>query len=125
MRNPFGFFGALLQQAVWVQVWVFTLMLANLASLGFWIEPLAKAIFIIFIFSSMLMMGLYAKYGYEKILGLGHILWLPLLGYLIQAIPEAVGDFKVYLITFGVFMVISLAFDISDVWKYFSRQEKT
>jgi hypothetical protein len=57
-------------------------MLVNVASLLYWSEPLAKIIFVTFMLSAMLMMGLYSKFGFEKILGLGHVLWVPLLAYL-------------------------------------------
>jgi len=84
MRNPFRFFVELMQQPVWIPIWLFFLMIINLVSLGFWHEPLAKLIFITFMISAMLMMGLYSRFGFEKILGLGHILWVPLLVYVLM-----------------------------------------
>ena len=122
MRNPFRFFSELLQQPLWVPVWVFFLMLVNVASIGFWSEPLAKAVFVTFMLSAMLMMGLYAKFGFEKILGLGHILWIPLLAYILIELPSASDDFKNYLTILSISMVVSLVFDIIDVWKYFSNR---
>ena len=59
MRNPFGFFVELFRKPVWIPIWVFYLMAINVASLGFWSEPLAKLI-IIFMISALLMMGLYS-----------------------------------------------------------------
>ncbi|NOQ88463.1 MAG: hypothetical protein GQ550_06015 [Gammaproteobacteria bacterium] len=122
MRNPFGFFSELLQQPVWVPVWVFLLMIVNIASVGFWSEPLAKAVFVTFMLSAMLMMGLYSKFGFEKILGMGHVLWIPLLVYVLMELPSTKDDFKNYLIVLSISMVISLVFDIADVWKYFSSR---
>jgi hypothetical protein len=81
MRNPFRFFLELMRQPVWIPLWVFFLMLVNMASVAFWSEPLAKVIFITFMVSAALMMGLYARFGFSKILGLGHVLWIPLLIY--------------------------------------------
>jgi hypothetical protein len=125
MRNPFRFFIELIQQPVWVPVWVFILAMVNVASVGFWNEPLAKIIFVTFMLSAMLIMGLYSKYGFEKILGMGHILWIPLLVYVLIEIPTARDIFKGYLIILSVFMVISLVFDIVDVWKYFTSRKST
>jgi hypothetical protein len=51
MRNPFKFFIELMQQPVWIPVWVFFLMIVNVASIGFWNEPLAKVIFVTFMLS--------------------------------------------------------------------------
>ena len=125
MRNPFRFFIELIQQPVWIPVWVVILMIVNVASVGFWDEPLAKVIFATFMLSAMMMMGLYSRFGFEKILGMGHILWLPLLVYVLMSIPAASDTFEAYLIIWSIFTVISLVFDVVDVWKYFTSQKST
>jgi len=125
MRNPFRFFIELVQQPVWVPAWVFILAMVNVASVGFWNEPLARVIFVTFMLSAMLIMGLYARFGFEKILGMGHILWIPLLVYVLIEIPTARGIFKGYLIILSIFIVLSLVFDIVDVWKYFTSRKST
>ncbi len=43
-----------------------------MGSLVFWQESIAKLIFFTFMASAILMMALYSKFGFEKILGLGH-----------------------------------------------------
>jgi hypothetical protein len=125
MRNPCRFFIELVQQPVWIPVWVLFLMIVNVASVGFWIEPLAKFIFVTFILSAMLMMGLYSRFGFEKILGMGHIPWIPLLVYVLMEIPTARDTFKSYLIILSISIVVSLVFDIVDVWKYFTSRKST
>lgn len=125
MRNPFRFFIELMQQPAWVSIWVLFLMMINVASIGFWNEPLAKVIFVTFMFSAMLMMGLYARFGYEKILGMGHILWIPLLVYVLMEIPTAQDTFKSYLVILSISIAISLVIDIVDVWKYFTSRKST
>ncbi len=125
MRNPFRFFIELIQQPVWIPVWVVILMIVNVASVGFWDEPLAKVIFATFMLSAMMMMGLYSRFGFKKILGMGHILWLPLLVYVLMSIPAASDTFEAYLIIWSIFTVISLVFDVVDVWKYFTSQKST
>lgn len=121
MRNPFRFFIELLQLPVWIPIWVFYLMVINVASVSFWHEPLAKLIFITFMISAMLMMGLYSRFGFEKILGVGHILWIPLLAYVLMRLPAIEASFKIYLVVLAVSIAISLVFDIVDVWKYFKK----
>ena len=73
--------------------------------------------------SAMLMMGLYSRFGFEKILGLGHIPWVPVLVYVLTQIPTAEAAFKRYLLVLSVSIAISLVFDSIDVWKYFKNQE--
>ena len=124
MRNPFRFFSELFLQPLWVTVWVFWLMLVNVASLLYWSEPLAKIIFVTFMLSAMLMMGLYSKFGFEKILGLGHVLWIPLLAYLLIELPTVSRDIINYLIILLLSITVSLAFDVVDVWSYFSNRNE-
>jgi len=123
MRNPFRFFIELMQQPVWIPIWLLFLMIINIVSVVFWSEPLAKTIFVTFMLSAMLMMALYSKYGFEKILGMGHILWIPLLIYMLMVIPSATSTFKNYLVILSVSIAISLVFDIVDVWKYYTSRK--
>ena len=124
MRNPLRFFIELLQQPLWVSLWVLSLMLANMASLAFWQEAVARLILITFLASAMLMMGLYSRYEFTKILGLGHVPWIPLLAYVVMQIPAAEASFKRYLLILSVSMVISLVLDTIDVWNYFRSWER-
>lgn len=122
-RNPLGFFNELLDQPAWVRGWVFFLMVINMASLAFWSEPLAKLVLVAFMLSAMLMMGLYAVFGFERILGLGHVFWIPLLGYILLQLQQAEGLFAGYLIVLSLAIGISLLFDIRDVWIYLSSKQ--
>jgi hypothetical protein len=124
MRNPLRFFVDLLRQPVWILLWVLFLMMVHIASVGFWQEPAAQLIFASFLMSAMLMMGLYARFGFERILGLGHIPWIPLLVYVLTQIPTAEPAFKRYLLVLSVSIAISLVFDTIDVWKYFTQRER-
>ena len=119
MHNPFLFFSDLAKQPPWVSMWVTILAVANFASLLFWPAPLAKVIFITFMLSAMTMMALYSYFGFEKILGIGHVFWIVLLPYIFLQIGYVDGGFFVYLVTLSVLLSISLVFDAVDVWKYF------
>lgn len=121
MRNPLRFFPELLSQPPWIPAWVGFMMAVNMVSLAFWEEALAQGIFVVFLLSSMIMMGLYARFGYERILGLGHVLWIPLLAWVVLALPEATGAFRAYLVTWGLTTAISLGLDVADVWRYLVR----
>jgi hypothetical protein len=122
LRNPLCFFIELLDQPAWVAGWVFVLMVINMAGLAFWSEPLAKLILVVFMLSAMLMMGLYRVFGFERILGLGHVFWIPLLGYLIVQLQHIEGLFAGYLVVLSLAIGISLLFDIRDVWSYLSSK---
>lgn len=123
LRNPLRFFSELLDQPAWVTGWVFALMVINMASLAFWSEPLAKLILVVFMLLAMLMMGLYAVFGFKRILGVGHIFRIPLLGYLIVQLQQIEGLFAGYLLVLSLAIGVSLLFDIRDVWIYLSSKQ--
>lgn len=123
MNNPLGFFVDLLQQPKWIPAWVSWLVTINLLSLYFWTEPLAKLVLGTFLVSAMLMMALYVRFGLEKVLGLGHVLWIPLLPWLLARSPDAVGGFRAYLAILVASIAVSLVFDITDVWKYCAARQ--
>lgn len=122
MTNPLYFFSDLLKRPLHEVVWVFYMMLINMAALIFWEEFLAKIIVVTFLLSSMLMMGLYSKFGFTKILGLGHILWLPLIVYMFAVLGETAGLFYQYLVVLAITILISLVIDTFDVWSYFREK---
>jgi len=122
MRNPLLFFRDLMRQPPWVVVWVAILGMANMASLLFWSVPLAKLIFVTFMVSVVAMMALYSYFGFERILGAGHVLWLVLVPYLLLQLPHVEGGFCGYLVVLSVFLSVSLVFDTADVWKHFKRR---
>lgn len=122
LRNPLWFFTELLDQLARVAGWVFALMVINMVGLAFWNEPLAKLILVIFMLSSMLMTGLYSVFGFERILGLGHVFWIPLLGYLIVQLQQVEGLFAGYLLVLSLTIGTSLLFDIRDVGIYLSSK---
>lgn len=124
MHNPFLFFGDLAKQPLWVPVWVAMLALANMASIFFWSVPLAKVIFITFMISAVTMMALYSYFGFEKILGIGHVFWIFLLPYILIQLAHVDGGFFLYLMILSVVLTISLLLDAIDVWKYF-RDKRT
>jgi len=119
MRNPFLFFKDLLSQPLRVSALVVILAIANLASLLFWAEPLAKIIFITFILSSTAKIILYSCFGFEKILGIAHIFWLYLIPFIVLQLVYMEGIFLVYLVVLALLLCISLVYDAIDIWRYF------
>lgn len=119
MRNPFLFFKDLLSQPLRVSALVVILAIANLASLLFWAEPLARIIFITFILSSTAKIILYSCFGFEKILGIAHIFWLYLIPFIVLQLVYMEGVFLVYLVVLALLLCISLVYDAIDIWRYF------
>jgi hypothetical protein len=97
-------------------------MAVNIAAVAFWGDSLARLILVTFLLSAMLMMVLYAIHGFEKILGLGHILWVPLVMYVMTQFPRTGGAFRAYLAILTSFLIVSLIFDFVDVCRYFGAR---
>lgn len=123
MNNPLYFFRDLLRQQAWVILWVNWLMLIGLASLFFIGRMEANLVLAVVLASLVLILSLYAKFGYQKILGLGHVLWVPALIYLGLRIPALdPGLFRTWLIAVTVSYGVSLLLDAYDVWVYFKNR---
>mgnify|MGYP000294414324 FL=1 len=116
---PYLFFRDLVRGPLWINIWVQILMMVNFAGVFFWHEPLAQLIFFTFVITSFFMMYLYSKFGMARILGLGHVLWLLLIPYLMMVWPTLSGDIKHYITIVIICNTISLIFDINDVRLHF------
>lgn len=116
---PYLFFRDLVGVPLWINIWVQILMMVNFAGVFFWHEPLAQLIFFTFVITSFFMMYLYSKFGMARILGLGHVLWLLLIPYLMMVWPTLSGDIKHYITIVIICNTISLIFDINDVRLHF------
>lgn len=123
MTNPFLFFSEILRQPTWIVIWVAILMSANLTSLLFWDEWLAKIIFATFLISACAMLLMFSMVGYQRVLGLAHILWIPLLYFVLREIPLVEGGYKAYLLALAACNGLSLVFDVRDVWLHFCDKD--
>ena len=124
-QAPMGFMADLFKQKLWVIVWVTILMAVNLAGVFFWQEPIAQVVFYTFMVTVTFMMLLYYKFGFERILGLGHVLWLILLPYLVLEYSQLSGAIQYYALSVIIINGISVLFDINDVYIYFSEKHKS
>ncbi len=69
LKLPFG-----------VQLWLFVLMCANMVAPLFFFDKIEAQVSVaVFIASAMLMVYLTARSGFSRLLGFGHVLWLPLI----------------------------------------------
>lgn len=124
MRNPLKLVIEMINQPLRIKLWIGVLVLVNLFAFVYWNQVLAKWIVGIFLFQGVIMMVLYSFYGYEKILGLAHVFWLPLLLYILVNIGAFTGSFYSYLIVLLCVNALSVVFDILDVITYFKHKTK-
>ena len=78
--------GALLQQALWLQLWVGWLVLVNAGGSLLFIRRIeARWALAAFVSAAVFMEILYQQFGYQRILGLAHVVfWTPFWIYLLR-----------------------------------------
>lgn len=101
--------------------WVALMMALNaLLPLAFWSHVEAKAVLGVFVVSAMAMMALFHAFGFTRITGLGHSLWVLMVPWLISRLEMSDGItlFRAWLLATITVDGISLAIDARDVVRY-------
>ncbi len=121
MRSFLRFQQGLLGMPLHWQLWLLILVGANLVAPFFFLEHVEAQLTIgALLISMMLMTALTARFGFSRILGLGHVAWLPLLGFLVSRATEvpATDAFGLWLRIVIVLDAISLVLDAVDVVRF-------
>jgi hypothetical protein len=118
---PTDFTQHLMQQPLWVQVWVAWMALVNLASACFLRRTEARIVLGAFAGSFVFMNALFALNGFNRLLGLSHaIFWTPLLVYLLRRRShiESQTPFGRWVRVLIATNALSLVIDYTDVLRY-------
>ncbi len=103
------------------RAWMGLLVLANMILPFFFLEtPEAQVVLIGVVASMTIMVTLFAKLGFVKLLGLGHIPWLFTVPWLVWRLGQvtASGFFFYWLLAVVILDGISLLVDAVDVLRY-------
>ncbi len=112
--------GMLGMPVLW-QVWVAVLVVANLIVPMFFLQRLeAQVVLGALLVSMALMTFLTDRFGFTRIVGLGHIPWVPMLAFLVASLDDIPnGDaFGIWIRAVIVLNGISLAIDALDFTRY-------
>ncbi|QDU07726.1 hypothetical protein [Gimesia aquarii] len=104
-----------------IKAWLFVLIFFNgFTPILFLHHTEAQATLAAIFGAALLMSFLTARFGFTRILGLGHILWIPLVGWLAMRLNQIPPDDSFGLWVRGVIVVnsLSLIMDIIDVIRY-------
>ncbi len=111
------------------QLWLMLLVAANAVAPLFFLRHLeAQVVLGTFLVGAMLMTWLTGRFGFTRILGLGHILWIPLLAFLLARVGHIPGNdaYGIWIRSLIVLISISLVIDAFDVFRYIAGdQEET
>ncbi|MCH8882475.1 MAG: hypothetical protein IIA41_03135 [SAR324 cluster bacterium] len=121
MKAMFGFMGTmLLMPKPWL-AWVGLLMAVNMvAPLFFLATPEAQLTLLAFALGALSQMAIYGKLGWVRLLGVGHLPWVPLVIWLLFRLSsgEAAGAFALWLWALIVLNGISLVIDTVEVVRF-------
>jgi hypothetical protein len=104
-----------------LQAWVLLLISINLVTPFFFLEHVeAQAVLAAGALGMVLMTALTGRFGFSRIIGVGHIAWLPLLGFLWIRLADvpATDTFGLWLRAVIVLDAISLGLDALDVVRF-------
>lgn len=105
---------------LFLRLWIVTLISINMAGAYFWDTIEGKVSVIVFNVGAMLMSALYMKYGFAKILGVGHIGWVALVPWFAFFRIEQAEDpaLKTWMTLFVIINSMSLGLDMMDVYHF-------
>ena len=121
MRAVIKFNKGVLKMPIPWQLWLMLLVTVNLVVPFFYLRRLeAQVVVVAFLASITLMTILTGLTGFNRLVALGHIFWIPLLFFLwtrLDQIPA--GDvFGIWIRTLMVLNALSLVIDAVDVFRY-------
>jgi hypothetical protein len=109
----------ILRQPAHLQLWMAWMVLLNLVvPLVFWRRLEGRVVTLVFLVNATIMTQLYAASGYGKHLGLAHVVWFPLLAWLVarrRRVAAVGGGFALWVVTLVITDAISLVLDTRDV----------
>ena len=116
-----GFNKSILAMAKPWQVWMVLLVSVNMISPLFFLGKLEATVVLVGVMGSMIvMMILFSKFGFVRLLGLGHIPWLFTVPWLYLRLGQTSenGSFYYWLLAVVMLDSISLVIDTVDVARY-------
>ena len=121
MKAFIKFNQGLLKQSLPVQLWVLLLVTFNMIIPLFFYDRLEAQVVLASIAVSMMLMTLITGLsGFTRLLGLGHIVWIPLLVFLWMGLDQIPADdfYGIWIRTLMVVNAVSLVIDGIDVYRY-------
>ncbi|MEE9213079.1 MAG: hypothetical protein V3U29_10550 [Phycisphaeraceae bacterium] len=127
MRAFITFHKGLLKSPIRVRLWLMLLVVFNLVVPLFFLDRLEAQVVLAALLASMLLMTvLTGLTGFTRLLGLGHILWVPMLWFLWGRLGQIPADdaFGLWLRVLMILNAISLVVDGVDVIRYIAGDRK-
>ncbi len=127
MRAFITFNKGLLKSPIHVRLWLMLLVVFNLVVPLFFLDRLEAQVVLAALLASMLLMTvLTGLTGFTRLLGLGHVLWVPMLWFLWGRLGQIPADdaFGLWIRVLIILNAISLVIDAVDVIRYIAGDRK-
>ncbi len=127
LKTTMRFNKAILTMPMPWPIWMGLLILANLVSPLFFLGTLEATVVLVgFAASVTLMLTLFARFGFVRLLGLGHTPWLFTVPWLAMRLSEEGGGGPFYYWLLGVVVLdgLSLVIDAVDVVRYWKGERQ-
>ena len=128
MRAFITFNKGMLKSPIQVRLWLMLLVVFNLVVPLFFLDRLeAQVVLAALLVSMLLMTVLTGLTGFTRLLGLGHVLWVPMLWFLWGRLGQIPADdaFGLWIRVLIILNAISLVIDAVDVIRYIAGDRKT
>ena len=102
------------------RVWAILLILVNAGSLLFLDTHYGQAALVAVTVGVVIMTIIHMRVGFVRLLGIGHLLWIPMLPWMISQLPTVNHDSSLYLwmVVLIGFNSVSLVIDTIDVVRF-------
>ncbi len=127
MKAVIGFTKGLMSMPMPWPVWLGMLVAVNAAGPIYFFEALeAKVVLAAFLASAALMTAIFAAKGFVRLLGIGHIFWIPMVPWLWTRLDQVEPGtlFGYWMIAVVAVNGISLIIDAIDVGRYVTGDRK-
>lgn len=121
MTVPYEFMKTMFVNGVGLAVWISLLLLANMLVPLFFITTIeAQLVLVGAMAGAFVQMAIFASKGFVRLLGIGHIFWVPLLPWLWPRLDglQQTEPLAVWIVAVLVLNGVSLVIDARDVWRY-------
>ena len=102
------------------RIWAVFLILVNLASL-FFLDTYYGCVNLVAVCAGIsVMILIYLRMGFVRLLGIGHVFWIPMIGYFLTDLPDQATNNALYwwVLLLIAFNTISLVIDAIDVTRF-------
>lgn len=102
------------------RIWAICLIAVNLGALFFLDTSYGKVALLAALMGIAVMIVIYTRLGFVRLLGIGHVFWIPMLIWFVSAMPDRQADPALYwwVVMLIAFNATSLIVDAADVIRY-------